>query len=704
MARACLNVARLAALAILIPLLTVGTAFAEDEPTTDPLIVVGVPGLDWSDVSPTTTPHLAEFSASAGRGQLSVRTVSSVTCPADSWLTLSAGQRAQMIRPESTDPEEVPQCPTLRSPMSDEIPGWDLISAENAEGKYRAVIGSLGVALAPRAGTVTSIGAGAAAAVADISGTVPGKYVPRVSDVSTSLMADSSLTVIDLAGPGGQSLPMREVDASFGQIVNKLPPSASMLVLGVGAPDGSPGLQYLALRTSDTQSGLLTSTSTHEPGLVALTDIPPTITTMLALPTPDEFVGAPISVIASGSSSDQQQQGFLARSIRADTYASSVGVFFSILILINISLYGVATVALRTSPAVQPLRRSRLLRIASWSALIVGAVPVATFLANIFPWWNQSVPAVGLGAAVLVIAIGVAGSTLMLPTMVSRVGAIAALTSVVLAADVMTGGTLQRLSIMGYSPIVAGRFYGFGNIAFAVMASSALVALSWLASGLNENSRRLPLVSVAAVAAVLVVGLPAFGADFGGMLAFTAGVAVFLVVLSGRKLTVRKFAVILAGATFFVMIVSVADWLRPPQSRTHLGRFLQQVVDGQALEIVSRKLGANLGILFSNWLTVLVVAAVLFAALVLTRPGREGTQVLLALALQRFPQLRAGLYGWLVTMTLGFLVNDSGIAIPAVGIMTLGPLVIALTCTAPGANGRTRAVPEAHQGTQSQSR
>ena len=64
-------------------------------------------------------------------------------------------------------------------------------------------------------------------------------------------------------------------------------------------------------------------------------------------------------------------------------------------------------------------------------------------------------------------------------------------TVAILVADVATGGRLQVGSILGYSPQSAGRFFGLGNTAFAVLAMwknarariAAVALLGWLFIG-----------------------------------------------------------------------------------------------------------------------------------------------------------------------------------------------------------------------------
>ena len=57
-------------------------------------VLIGVPGLQWSDVGPSVTPHLWRLAQDGATGLLSVRAVGRLTCPADGWVTVSAGVRS----------------------------------------------------------------------------------------------------------------------------------------------------------------------------------------------------------------------------------------------------------------------------------------------------------------------------------------------------------------------------------------------------------------------------------------------------------------------------------------------------------------------------------------------------------------------------------------------------------------------------------
>lgn len=137
----------------------------------------------------------------------------------------------------------------------------------------------------------------------------------------------------------------------------------------------------------------------------------------------------------------------------------------------------------------------------------------------------------------------------------------------------------------------------------------------------------------------------------------------------------RLIVIGLAGAAL-ISLIAVADWLRPADQRTHLGAFVQQIIGGDGGSVVGRKLGAMLHTLGNLPLTLLSVVALAFLFLVLARPSRWGAAAL-SLAYARAPELRAGLIGALTAAFAGFLLNDSGIAIPAMALTVAVPLTLA---------------------------
>ena len=192
---------------------------------------------------------------------------------------------------------------------------------------------------------------------------------------------------------------------------------------------------------------------------------------------------------------------------------------------------------------------------------------------------------------------------------------------------------------------------------------------------------------------VVVDAWPAWGSDFGGPPASIPAFALLTFAVLGVRLTVRRVALIAVGTVAVVSVVSVLDWLRPPADQSHLGKFVQTVIDGGAWDVMKRKLAQNLDILFSN-----VLSRAGAGRRAVRRPGAAPAELVggatpCSARSTASPVLRAGLLSGLVMWVIGFSLNDSGTAIPAVSATLAIPLVIAASITALGSAGDSPAPP-----------
>jgi hypothetical protein len=268
---------------------------------------------------------------------------------------------------------------------------------------------------------------------------------------------------------------------------------------------------------------------------------------------------------------------------------------------------------------------------------------------------------------------------------------IAAVTATVLVADLLTGTTLQLNSVMGYTGVVGARYHGLGNIPFALLATAVLLVTTAIADRLVRSGRRNTAVALVAGMggfAMLLDGWPGIGSDFGGVIAFVPGIAVTALLVAGKRVSIVKLGAFCVAGGVIVMGIAYADYLRPPASQSHLGRFVGQVIDGTFLPVITRKLGAMLNTLLSPNLMPIVIAAFAFLIFALLRPGAASAGIL-PIAFERAPTLKAGLIGTLVSGVIGMLVNDSGAAVLSMALALAIPLVLsagiaALECTGQG--------------------
>lgn len=128
---------------------------------------------------------------------------------------------------------------------------------------------------------------------------------------------------------------------------------------------------------------------------------------------------------------------------------------------------------------------------------------------------------------------------------------ITGVTALVLALDVMTGSSLQLNTLMGYTALVAGRFYGFGNQAFSLFAVASILTAAWLTEYPLRKERKAVAVGIVAVIgafAVAVDGLPAFGSDFGGVLAMVPAFAMLGLMVAGKRVSAPRLGVFFVAA------------------------------------------------------------------------------------------------------------------------------------------------------------
>jgi hypothetical protein len=543
-------------------------------------------------------------------------------------------------------------------------------------------VGLLGDAVHRAGGCVAAAGPGAALAAADSAGRVD-RYSPTVRGDD---LARCPVTLVDAGTVAGadRAAEVRRADAAVGTVLAGLPHGAAVMVAGVSDHDGTPHLR-VAL-ASDSGGHYLGSASTRRAQMTILPDLTATLLREAGVPPPAGLVGKPVEPDAVRPASlDSAVRDLMAQDVAAQTHRWLLPRFFAGFVVGQLLLYGAAAIALRRTWAER--RRRRILAATRLTALAAAAVPVSTYLANLVPWWRTPHPLLWLGVALAaadacVTALAVGG-----PWRRGLLGSgtlIAGVTAVVLGADLLTGAHLQMNSLLGYSPLVGGRYYGIGNIAFSVLATSTLLAAAGAAQWLHARGNHraaVPVVLAMTLTAALLDSWTAWGSDFGGLIAFVPGLATTALLVGGKKVSFVRLQLLRATGMVVVLGVAYLDYLRPPSEQTHMGRFFGQLAQGHALPWIERKLTAMLHTFANLTLLPIVIAAFLFVLLVLHRPGRAGTAGL-QLAYERAPMLRAGLSGAFVTALVGAAVNDSGIAIPALSLAVAVPLALAASVSA----------------------
>jgi hypothetical protein len=687
------TVAALLLLTAVVLALLPGRASAATAPAQGHVVLIGVPGLQWGDIHDTATPNLARLAGQGSSAALSVKTVGAHTCPIDGWLTVSAGQRSQLRNGS---------CGLPPAPAANTVPGFAAMRDDNAHNKYDSHIGLLGDAVHKAGGCTMAIGPGAVLGAADGAGRVDG-YVQSTAELPADAFSRCALTMVDVddvfhsyidAGVDVNGLQVqvdnktraaavKRADAQIGRVLAALPPNTTVLLAGLSDANVSAHLRVAIATGPGYHARYLTAGSTRTSGLVTLTDVTATILHSLGLKQPSDAVGSrwhddgakPASVTTLAHRLNDHD-------VQAQVYSGLVTPFYLVLAIVQVALYAFGAFALSR-------KRRRVLAVAKVAALAGASLPVAVFLGNLVPWWRTGHPAVTMVAAVLVAIAVITTVALSGPwrRSITAPGAIVGgVTALVLTLDVLTGSHLQTCSMLGYTPLVAGRFYGFGNIPWALWATGLIIAIGAVAGWLLGTGRRTAAIAVvvgAGVLGLLVDGAPFAGTDFGGIIALIPGFAVFALMIAGRKVRLSRLLAVLAVGAVVVLGLSFLDSLRA--SPTHIGEFWNSLMNGDAGTIILRKFRGMIGT-FVNWeLSLIAVAAVAFLIFALMRPLAWRAAVLQT-AYERSPALRPTLVAMLVTAGVGMLVNDSGVAIPGLAFAMAIPLALVASVQAIGSD------------------
>jgi hypothetical protein len=418
-------------------------------------------------------------------------------------------------------------------------------------------------------------------------------------------------------------------------------------------------------------AGYLRSASTQRSGFLTLVDVAPTVLDVLGIDRPKGMEGRPAEVVRSGASLDERVDTLVAHNAASRfreklLFPTTLAV---VLLMTAVCAATVVVIARRGWP--------RVSRAVTFVALADLAILPLSYLARGFPLED-----LGIGfywAFVLIGAVAVAALATAAARRSGRprLALVVVLVLVVLVPvlDVMTGSNLSLSAAFGYSPTGNSRLYGISNYSFGQVAAAACLLAAFLAGLRPPGRRRLQAVGLL-VALLVVIGVPIWGSDVGGILAFTPTILVFAVlVYQGR---VRWRSLVIAGALTLAAVVGfgLLDLARPEGQRAHLGRLFERVGDEGTqplFDIVERKLLANLRVTTSSFWVAAIPVAIAFIVFLARYPGRPLDRLR-----RHIPTLQAGLVAAYLAALLGSAVNDSGAIVGGVTLMVLATALAVL--------------------------
>lgn len=398
---------------------------------------------------------------------------------------------------------------------------------------------------------------------------------------------------------------------------------------------------------NDLPGGLLISDTTRRLGIIGNIDIAATVLEYFDIRGID-VIGRPVRGVPVNNNISR------IKSINMITVNISN---FRYPILSKYAIFVIITVLLGLVTVFYPgILRGRLTGVEKFFLIAIMIFPLVLL---IIPFFNLHT----LTSTGLVIVLATAGLAFIVYKFIKgtprKIFVVSAFTTLGLVLDIVTGGHLIKVSLLGYDPIIGARYYGIGNEYMGVVIGSTLV----MTASLLEK-KRISLWYVAALLAVVLaaVGYPALGANVGGAITSFAAFSFFLLRLRKTKIGVRHLIVVLAGLAIVIMSFALLDMVFL-KSHSHLAAAVQDAVNRgpfYLITIIHRKIAMNLKLLRYTIWTKVLITVISATAILFYRPVGIFKKIF-----DRYPYSTKAWSAIVVAAVVGMLVNDSGVVTSA---------------------------------------
>ncbi len=394
------------------------------------------------------------------------------------------------------------------------------------------------------------------------------------------------------------------------------------------------------------RSGLLISSTTRRPGIIANIDIAPSIADFYG----DSIAGVtgqPIFVQKSSSHLDKISAVYRLTAFNAHNRGRVLNTYIGFQIVLLLS-----TLILIVFP-----RKCKCVVVLRTFILFALVCPFTLFVMPLFKR-HQLIHYV----IIFIVLTSVITTIIykMFNNNQNRIICISILMSLFIAVDlVFFKGSLNRSSLLGYNAVIGARYYGLGNEYMGVFVATVLLGIVPLV-----YNQLIPkwLGVIAMFITIPIIGLSIFGANVGGTITATIAYSFVIIQMLRKQIRIKDFLIIIGIVCIILSIFAIYDLNFSPQ-KSHFARALMLVrSEGicAIFNIVQRKLEVNVRLLrWTIWSKVLFVSIFVMAVLVL-KPS-----IRLRKIFDKYKCFSIAWSGIIVASLVGMTVNDSGVVVAA---------------------------------------
>lgn len=452
---------------------------------------------------------------------------------------------------------------------------------------------------------------------------------------------------------------LREYNEFIGLLMEKTDLSQSLCLVATTIPTMEEDSDkryfgFIGAQGKDLKEGLLLTPTTRKPGVITLLDIAPSIGSFLQVAPDSLYIGRPWHVEPTKNNL-AEMQNIEKRTVFASFLRPPLVkgyVLLHLIVLASVLFFLVFDP--RKGNYLGPL------------LLALIAVPITlllTCLTDTTDLWLYMVLCLVIDVVLVLISIWLARDKnydslifLCLATVIA------------LLVDTISGGHLQRFSVLSYDPMGGARFYGIGNEYMGVLMGATITGVSLLVTRLKKRPAVQYFVAGALFLSVLIVlGAPWWGSNFGGFVASLIAfgytfLRLFQIKVRPRDILIGLSVIGLLGGGVFII-----DYMRPLEMRSHFGQFAFSVQTSglsAVKEVIIRKLAMNYKLIkYTIWTRVLL-SSLLALGILFYRPVGIFKRLL-----TKNPAIAAGLTGGVLGAFTALIFNDSGIVAAATAII-----------------------------------
>ncbi|WP_089610327.1 hypothetical protein [Dehalobacterium formicoaceticum] len=495
---------------------------------------------------------------------------------------------------------------------------------------------------------------------------------------------------------------LKELDLFLADVLVRTEPYETMVLVVTPTPSRT-GIQEknlvtpLLLWQKGGPSGFLTSGTTRREGIVANTDIAPTVLDFFHIPVPDEMNGRRITILPESSGQQVPSDSTVYSGIKQGSNGTVpvltklneemvfVNLYRPLLVKgyvlgqIIFVLGAVVTLLMnqgKHQPGVKVTTKTpkfffvqSLIKV---SLLALSAVPLTLLIMGAYPG-----PSLGVFVALALIC------TFLLTALALRTAKIhplapfcflSGLTAAAILLDSLWGSPLMQGSVLGYDPMGGSRYYGVGNEYMGVWLGAAMIAMATLLE-ISRRKKAAFIFSLCFFALItFILASPRLGTNAGGSLAALVGFGVLIYLLCPKKISRQRF--LLLGGILLALLFGFALWDagQSVSQQSHFGRTIHALrTNGlsEAYDIIVRKSAMNLKLI--RWTIWSRVFLVILAATVFLFYRPVGV---MKKAMAQYPYLAKGFWGVVAGSIAALILNDSGIVAAAtMSIFLAAPLI-----------------------------